>query len=248
MTAPRRVVVTIRNAAANRTAFEAGALFARLFRAPLHGLFVDEPTLEDLCGLPAPFQPGGRSAAPLRPSMMRIAAERAARRLSAELERTALRAQLSLTVSRIGGPVREAVVRGAASGDLLLLSADLSDRPSLASTVDLARAAARACNVLIVPERSPRGAGAVLAIAADPADPAAAMARELARGLGTHVVTVAPRATNEPAGHLIPEGQDIRLIVGTRAGLEGADLEGTLARERLSVLIMADGGDAKQEG
>ncbi len=256
MIAPRSVIVPIRNAAACRAAMEAGIELARLFRAPVHGLFVKDQSLEELCELPAVFLPATlRGAAPgLHRRAMEAALMHEIRRVREELERFATRARVQARVTVGSGHPGGAIAGAARSEDLVVTSIDLSRRP-LAPTVE---AAVRLCpasgGVLLVPERALGRTGAVAALVSGPDDRAVAVAAQIAAGLRAPLCYAVRdlgagtrRAIRDRVSGIAGAGQEVRFIELSPGGpLDAVDTGAEPVR--LVVVSIEDAGSVDLDG
>ena len=188
MSGPRAVLVVLHGASAGHAALEAGVEVAAAFRCEVRGVYVDDPAWAELLDLPSAFRPAAARTDRVGVTRRAMAAALSgeARRAGAALERFAVRAGVgpagAMTVLREAWGV--GLARAAADGDLVVIAVDLS-RPRLDLAVaEAARLCATASGVLVVPERGRSAGGRVIAISADGADAAPAVAARIAEALG----------------------------------------------------------------
>jgi len=241
MIAPRSVIVRIRCAADCRATVEAGVEFARLFRAPIHGLFLEDELLHDLCDLPSAFLPATihRAARYTHRGAMAAALMQETRRVRGDLERLAARARVEVRVTVHSGVPGETAAEAARSEDLIVTSVDLSQRllgPSVAAAVRLCPPAG---GVLLIPERRPSPSGIVVALARGPDDRTVAVAARIAADLGVAVAVALPDRSDAVrnairervaaiagAGHSVRffDLPDARLLSAATVGIEAVRL------------------------
>jgi len=273
MIAPRSVIVSIRSAAGCRAAMEAGVELARLFGAPVRGLFVEDKSLGDLCDLPTAFLPATihRVARNAHRRAMAAALVQEIRQVRAEMERAAARASVKARVSVQSDTEPEA----AEPEDLIVVSVDLSERPLAPAVATAAARCPPSGGVLLVPERRPRRPGMVVALVRDAADRATAVAAQIAAGLGVDVTYALAKPSEEASAAIIRRATEtmgrahgirlsdlpvgdrldarpfapmpVGLVVAAVADLDRIDLDGPdalLRRHRAPLLLLADSAEA----
>jgi hypothetical protein len=239
MTGFRTLLLGIGSGAVHREAVASAAEFARLFRLPLVGLFVEEAETLALTGFPAAFFAGTeRAGGALDRRRIEAALSRERLAVRSLLEALAAEARLSCSVTVRRGRLFEVVAGEAVAGDLVVLGLDLGRR-SLADMLETARhIAGRSGAVLLVPEVRPARTGAVLALPGD--GPAGVLAGEIAARLHAPVILAAPGGLPAPA---LLAASGVRLVVAAGEAAATLDIdagEGPVRQFRSALLVLGD--------
>ncbi len=242
----KRVVLGLHRSVSEETAIGAAADFAGLLRLDLLGLFAEDPNLLALAGLPFGRELRTREGGwrPIDAEQLARAMEAAARRARRAFVEKASSMQLTADFRSVKGSIAELVESLLSAGDIVAVPLPISAAErATAQFSRLFEAASRsAAAVLLLPSEIARQTGAIVAVAATPADTGVQIGRIIAAAAKEEFVLVdaiaGARMRPESLSAPLLSGMSERLVVLTRGAIDEARVQAIASARRVPVLVV----------
>jgi hypothetical protein len=232
MTRFRRLVLELGHGGADPETMRRAALFARLLDAELHALFVEDETLLHASELPfaREISPLSYRWRPLLPDRLRVELRAAAEQARRRFEAAALSIGVERSFEIRRGDVALLIAETCVAGDIIVVSPPRGMGTGTTHGFLRMRESARrsAVSELFLPPRVSRAHGLIVAVTSGAADPALAVARQVATAGNERLLILAP------AGSDVASDAAVRFFNGDTA----QDVAAALADTTESLIVM----------
>lgn len=190
----RRAVLGLHQSLLDRAAVDLAAEFARLLRLDMYGLFIEEPGITGLAGLPfaREFRPLGGEWRPLDVEQLTREIELAAQAARRLITEAAASRRIACSFEVVRARTEQALETVSEATDIIVIAEPRSAVDRIAGAFPgLAAAAFRSkASVMLLPRYVVRTQGPVIAIAASPDDPAIDAAISIAVAANEDLIVV----------------------------------------------------------